>query len=56
MSEIREDFKKSDAKEVLHSPYEKTRTLRGTVYAYCCYLSTFIGTIRTFIRLNRFCF
>lgn len=40
MSGIKEDFKKSDAKEVLHSPYEKTRTPYGgylTVYNDCIF-------------------
>ena len=53
MSEIKEDFKKSDAQEVLHSHYEKTRTLRGAAYAYCCNNCTINGTFCTFIRLNR---
>jgi len=56
MSEIKEDFKKSDAQEVLHSHYEKTRTLRGAAYAYCCNNCTINGTFCTFIRLNRFRF
>lgn len=54
MSEIKEDFKKPDAQEILHSHDEKTRTPNGTFLSLFGNLGTCISTLSTIIGLNQF--